>query len=118
MVTLEQHHILMDECKEWVNKLKDLKEVIAELRSELYVFAPGKIDHEVLKGIEHFHNQFHIQSINIHDLKHEIKHHIVDAEHHPNFGHRIPHHKVKEHFDFMVKNIDDLKTEFHTFIGV
>jgi len=117
MVTLEQHHQLIDECKEWVSNLKDLKDEIAVLRSELYAFAPGKTDHETLKGIEHFHNQFHIQSINIHDLKHEIKHHIQEAEHHPNFGHRIPHHNIKDKLDLFTKNFNELEEEFHQFIG-
>lgn len=117
MVTEEQHHLLIDECKEWVSKLKELKEEVAALRSELYVFAPGKTDHETLKGIEHFHNQFHVQSINIHDLKHEIKHHIQEAEHHPNFGNRIPHRHVKDHFDLFTKVFNELKDEFHQFIG-
>ena len=117
MVTVEQHHLLLDECKQWVTNLKEYKHDIAILRSELYIFAPGKTDHETLKQIEHYHNQFHIQSINIHDLKHEIKHHIQEAEHHPNFGHRIPHHNMKEKYDLLVKNLNNLKEEFHSFIN-
>ena len=35
-----------------------------KMKDELYQFAPGKTDHDVQMGIEHFHNQFHIQLIN------------------------------------------------------
>ena len=87
-----------------------------ELKTELYYFAPGKTDYDVLLGIEHYHNQFHIQLINIHDLKHEIKYHVNDAERHPNFGHRIPHHYIKDKVDMLFADLDKLEIDFHQFI--
>jgi hypothetical protein len=117
MVTEAQHRTLIDECSQWVKILVSYREKINKLKTELYFFAPGKTDHDVLIGIEHFHNQFHIQLINIHDLKHEIRHHISEAERHPNFGHRIPHHYIKDKLDFLVNDLDKLEVEFHTFIN-
>jgi hypothetical protein len=117
MVTEAQHHALIDECKAWYNQLASYRTKINNLKNELYYFAPGKTDQETLIGIEHFHNQFHIQLINIHDLKHEIKQHVHDAELHPNFGHRIPHHHVKDKVNMLIADLDKLEQEFHDFVN-
>ena len=82
-------------------------------------FISRKLGTKLLKipGIEHFHNQFHIQLINLHDLKHEIKHHIFEAEKHPNFGHRIPHHYLKDKLDILFNFLEKLETDFHHFMN-
>ncbi len=116
MVTAEQHRTLIDECQKWYEILANYREKLNKLKTELYFFAPGKTDHDVLAEIEHYHNQFHIQLINIHDLKHEIRHHIQEAERHPNFGHRIPHHHLKEKLDMLVADLEKLDQDFHQFI--
>ncbi len=116
MLTETQHNEMIGECRAWHDILVSYRQKLNELKTELYRFAPGKTDHDVLTGIEHFHNQFHIQLINIHDLKHEIRHHVLDAEKHPNFGHRIPHHNIKDKFDMLVADLDVLENEFHQFI--
>lgn len=117
MYTEAQQRTLVDECHKWHDELVAYREKINKLKSELYYFAPGKTDHDVLLGIEHFHNQFHIQLINIHDLKHEIKQHLKEAERHPTFGHRIPHHYMHEKLETLENDINKLGDEFHTFIN-
>jgi hypothetical protein len=117
MVTVAEHQALLAECDQWREQLRMAKEDINQLRSELYLAAAGKTDKEFLKEVEHYHNQFHIQLINIHDIKHAIKHHIADAEHHPNFGHKIPHHNLELQFKQQVADIQQLKNDFHRFIG-
>lgn len=116
MITETQYKSLIDECKTWMGILSGYREKMNHLKSELYLFAPGKTEHEVLEGIEHFHNQFHIQLINIHDLKHEIRHHLHEAERHPNFGHRIPHHYIKDKYDMLITDLDKLDQDFHQFV--
>lgn len=116
MVTETQNRSLIDECKNWHGILVSYREKINNCKSELYHFAPGKTDHGILEGIEHFHNQFHIQLINIHDLKHEIRHHVHEAERYPNIGHRIPHHYIKDKHDMLIADLDKLTEEFHGFI--
>lgn len=116
MVTEAQHRSLVDECKQWHDILVSYRKKLNELKTELYYFAPGKTDHDVLLGIEHYHNQFHIQLINIHDLKHEIRFHVNEAERHPNFGHRIPHHYIKDKLDMLLTDLDKLEQDFHQFI--
>lgn len=117
MITEEQHLALIDECKKWKQELTTFREKINKLKNELYLFAPGKTDHQTVEGIEHFHNQFHIQLINLHDLKHEIKHHIFEAEKHPKFGHRIPHHYLKDKLDILFNFLETLEKDFHQFMN-
>ena len=116
MLTETQYKTMLEECQAWHSVLVTYREKINHLKTELYYFAPGKTDHDVLTGIEHFHNQFHIQLINIHDLKHEIRQHIKEAERHPTFGNRIPHHYIKDKLDIQVADLDGLEQEFHQFI--
>jgi hypothetical protein len=118
MVTAADHQALLADCEQWLENLRQHRETINHLRNELYTAAAGKTEQEFLKEVEHYHNQFHIQQINIHDLKHEIKHHIAEAQHHPNFGHRIPHHYIQEKYDLLIADIDKLADDFHLFIGV
>ncbi|HMU72540.1 MAG TPA: hypothetical protein PLK54_02390 [Ferruginibacter sp.] len=116
MYTEAQQRTLVEECHKWIDELVAYREKINKLKSELYYFAPGKTDHDVLLNIEHFHNQFHIQLINIHDLKHEIRSHLKEAERHPTFGHRIPHHYVHEKLETLENDINKLEEEFHAFV--
>ncbi len=118
MVTAADHQAMLADCKQWLEDLRQHRETINHLRNELYTAAAGKTDHDYLKEVEHYHNQFHIQQINIHDLKHEIRHHIAEAEHHPNFGHRIPHHNIELKYKSLMEDIDKLADDFHLFIGV
>lgn len=118
MVTEAEHLALLADCKQWLNNLRQQRETINSLRNELYMAAAGKTDHDFLMEVEHYHNQFHIQQINVHDLKHQIKHHIADAEHHPNFGHRIPHHQLELQYQQLVADIDKLASDFHAFVGM
>lgn len=117
MVTAADHQALLADCKQWLDNLRQHRETINHLRNELYTAAAGKTSKEFLLEVEHFHNQFHIQQINIHDLKHTIKHHIHEAERHPNFGHRIPHHNIEEQYTILIADIDKLADDFHLFIG-
>jgi hypothetical protein len=117
MITAAQQKPLIEECNKWYDILATYREKINKLKNELYFFAPGKKNNEVLLGIEHFHSQFHIQLINIHDLKHEIRYHVNEAEHYPNIGHRIPHHIIKDKLDMLLLDLDKLEKDFHQFIN-
>jgi len=117
MITEAQNKTLVDECKNWYDTLASYCKKINDLKRELYFFAPGKTERDILLGVEHFHNQFHIQLINIHDLKHEIKFHVHEAQRYPNIGHRIPHHYIKDKLDLLITDLDKLENEFHQFVN-
>jgi hypothetical protein len=116
MVTTTEHQALLAECQQWREQLRHYREDLNQLRNQLYSAAAGKTDKDFCKEVEHYHNQFHIQSINIHDLKHSIKHHISEAEHHPNFGHKIPHLKIGAEFKALSRDLDQLKNNFQNFL--
>jgi DNA repair exonuclease SbcCD ATPase subunit len=117
MVTVAEHQALLSECEQWKQNLRNAREEINQLKNELYSAAAGQTGQDFLKEVEHYHNQFHIQLINIHDLKHAIRNHVADAEHHPNFGHKIPHHQLEIQYNQLMADIQQLKSDFHRFIG-
>lgn len=118
MVTTTDHQALLTECSQWRENLRRYREDLTGLRNQLYMVAAGKTNPDYLKEVEHYHNQFHIQLINIHDLKHSIRHHIREAEHHPNFGHKIPHHNVELQYQSLTADLDRLKNNFKNFINM
>lgn len=116
MVTAAEHKALLAECEQWRQELRSHREELTNLRNQLYTAAAGKTDHDYLMEVEHYHNQFHIQLINIHDLKHAIKSHCAQAELHPNFGHKIPHHQLLDQFNMLLADIDKLKSDYKNFL--
>ena len=117
MYTAEQHQMLLEECKQWHDDLDKCRDQINVMKHELYHFAPGKTNKDTLMSIEHFHNQFHIQLINVHDVAHELKHHLAEAKHHPELGPRVEHHRIKDKLDMLLNDCKNLDTEFHVLIN-
>ena len=74
MVTTETSP-LSQECSNWRTTLRDYRNRIQMLKQQLPQMAGRYHDKEDLLQIDHFENQFHIQLINIHDLKQLIKNH-------------------------------------------
>src|SRR5215207_8608244 len=64
---------LTAECNTWRNNLRQYREEVTQSKHRLLEVASRQISKNTLQDIEHFHNQFHIQLINIHDLKQAIK---------------------------------------------
>ena len=63
------------ECSSWREQLRSYRNEMSQLRDQLQLMASGEKDKDVLTEVEHYHNQFYIQQINIHDLKQAIKSH-------------------------------------------
>lgn len=105
---------LVEEANIWYETLVSYRERIKNLKDQLYYFATGKDDVEIRKNVDHFHNQFHIQLVNVHDLKHDVKRHLLEldkgseqaAEHHA---------KIQEKVNFIVAYLNDLEEEFSSF---
>ncbi|MBI1342690.1 MAG: hypothetical protein GC171_07150 [Terrimonas sp.] len=66
---------LSRECGDWRDTLRSLRDQLIGCQSQLQTFASRSLSKEQLTAVEHFHNQFHIQLINIHDLKQAVKAH-------------------------------------------
>jgi predicted nucleic acid-binding Zn-ribbon protein len=73
---------LSQECNAWRETLRSYRDDFSQLKNRLQELAGRQTHREVLLEIEHLDNQFHIQLINIHDLKKAIKNHQhrIDSE--------------------------------------
>jgi len=76
MVTTTDVGQLAGECTLWIDTLKSFKQKFTNHRNQLQQNSAEQTQHDVLLEIEHLHNQFHIQLINIHDLKQAVKRHL------------------------------------------
>ena len=66
---------LSGECNSWREKLRSYREELSNDEAQLRQIAGRQLSKDQLLDVEHLHNQFHIQLINIHDLKQSIKAH-------------------------------------------
>ncbi len=66
---------LTRECNDWRAVLRSLRDTLTLSKKELQDAAGSSLSRDQLTEVEHYHNQFHIQLINIHDLKQAIKSH-------------------------------------------
>ena len=66
---------LSKECNAWRETLRSYRDEFGQLKNRLQVLAGRQTHRDVLLEIEHLDNQFHIQLINIHDLKKAVKNH-------------------------------------------
>jgi archaellum component FlaC len=66
---------LSRECNAWRETLRSYRDDFGQLKNRLQDLAGHQTNRDILLEIEHLDNQFHIQLINIHDLKQAIKLH-------------------------------------------
>jgi len=66
---------LAGECNAWRDTLRSRRNEFTHLKIRLQEVAGRQTHRDVLLEVEHLYNQFHIQLINIHDLKQSIKIH-------------------------------------------
>lgn len=70
---------LSSECTAWIDALKSFKQQFNGHKNLLQQHCAEQTHHDVLLEVEHLHNQFHIQLINIHDLKQSVKRHMNEV---------------------------------------
>ncbi len=66
---------LSSECSEWRQILRNYREEFQDSKKVLQNLCSKTLSKQHYQDVEHYHNQFHIQLINIHDLKQLIKSH-------------------------------------------
>jgi hypothetical protein len=76
MVTTTEVGQLASECTLWIDTLRSFRNKFTEYKKQLQHYSLDQTQHDVLLEIEHLYNQFHIQLINIHDLKQSVKRHM------------------------------------------
>lgn len=117
MLTETKHQPLLDEAKQWIDHLATYGESINEMKGKFYKWAAGKTDHDVLVQIEHFHNQFHIQLINLHDLKHSMRQYMKQLSQIPELDYSMLHQKLDDQYKFLIHELDQLQAEFKAFVS-
>jgi hypothetical protein len=114
---------LTRECNGWREKLRNCKEEFTENEVKLQKAAAQPLSKEQLQDVEHLHNQFHIQLINIHDLKQSIK--IHDRK--MNFEMAVfngtanedtlsRHESLSDEFHSLEQTLQELSMEFNEFL--
>ena len=123
MVTTEVAQ-LSKECNAWREALRSYRDQFGQLKLTLLKIAGRQTLKEDLLQMEHLDNQLHIQLINIHDLKQNIKAHDkkLHVEMHNADG-KISDDSLSDHenlyddYQSLEHRLNDLKQEFEYFAG-
>lgn len=109
---------LTEDCNTWRAKMRQYREEFTALKDQLRQIALRATRHDQLRDVEHYENQFHIQLINIHDLKHSIKVHDykIDSNGRVNHTTLAEHQHLYTEFNRLQQLLEDLKTRFTQFI--
>lgn len=105
------------ECADWRQALRTFRDELGHDKKELESLCRAAHSKEQLHEIEHLHNQFHIQLINIHDLKQTIKAHErrLQLESPPSDDLLTQHEELFDRFSGMEATLEALRNEFNTF---
>lgn len=114
---------LSSECNTWREQLRQLREEFTTDETRLQKVAKQTLSKEQLQDVEHLHNQFHIQLINIHDLKQAIKAH----DRRMNFEKAAfngsvnedsftRHENLLEEYQALQQTLQDLRNKFNNFL--
>ena len=122
MVTVDISQ-LSGECNTWRDSLRSCRDDLNNFKKQLQQTASRNLSRDQLHDVEHYHNQFHIQLINVHDLKQSIKAHDrrVQFETSANSGQIAEdtiaeHERLFEEFQSLDSTIKNLREEFNDFV--
>lgn len=114
---------LSGECNAWRESLRQYRDELTQHKNRLQQVAGQPLSKDQLRDVEHLHNQFHIQLINIHDLKQSIKMHDrrLAFEASANNGHVneetvAQHETIFEQFQSLENTLQGLREEFNEFL--
>jgi hypothetical protein len=115
---------LTGECNSWREQLRKYREEFSQDKARLQDAASRTLSKEQLQDVEHLHNQFHIQLINVHDLKHAIKSHEQKISYEMNVNNgKLSHELMAEHdalldqYQSLEITLQDLREEFDQFLS-
>ena len=114
---------LSTECNDWREQLRQFRKEFTNDEASLRKAASQPLSKTQLRDVEHLHNQFHIQLINIHDLKQIIKAHDrkmnferVAFNGTVNEDSYTKHESLQEEFQELTQTLQDLRNEFNLFL--
>lgn len=121
-MVLEEISQLIEDCNVKREVLVQHREKIHSLQKELLKFAAISLPKDDLTDLEHYQNQFHIQLINIHDLRHDLKMHQqrlkTELHIHEDVSDNViqKHKEMDGHFETLAKLLEDLEEDFNAFL--
>jgi len=114
---------LSGECNAWREQLRKYREEFTQNENKLRQVAAQTLSKEQLQDVEHLHNQFHIQLINIHDLKQSIKNHDRKMNFEKDtFNGSInedclsSHERLHSEYQHLEQTLNDIQSEFGDFL--
>ncbi|RYZ21660.1 MAG: hypothetical protein EOO16_12200 [Chitinophagaceae bacterium] len=113
---------LTSETAEWRQILRNYRDEFQECKKLLQDSAKDTV-REQLMELEHFDNQFHIQLINIHDLKQEIKQHERRINFERTNGDQLSndtfsqHERLLDAFLTLENGLQQLRFDFRDFVN-
>ncbi len=123
MVQVETSQLIA-ECNEWRQTLRDHRESFTRNKTRLQEAASRQLTRSQLEDVEHLHNQFHIQLINIHDLKQAIKAHSREIDYEMNVQNgrlrtetQHIHENLNGRFVSLIQTLENLRSEFESFLS-
>jgi hypothetical protein len=111
---------LVAECTEWRQILRNYREEFQECKKALADICRQTLSKGQLQDVAHFDSQFHIQLINIHDLKQSIKLHerAIQLEgDHPSGQTFSKHEHLLSEFLSLEAMLQELRQDFKQFIS-
>jgi hypothetical protein len=113
---------LTTEAAEWHQILRNYREEFQLCRKSLQEICRKSLSKDQLQEVEHFDNQFHIQLINIHDVKQAIKQHERDVQYETENGEvsdkvHSNHEDLLDRFLSLENTLQELRDEFRYFVS-
>ena len=114
---------LTGECNTWRETLRKHRDELTQNKDRLQQVASQTLSKEQLQEVGHLHNQFHIQLINVHDLKQAIKMHDrnLSLEVSANAGQvneetLAKHESILDEYQALEHTLSGLQEEFNNFL--
>jgi hypothetical protein len=113
---------LAAECSTWRDALRKSRDELTQNKIALQQAAGHPLSKDQLQQVEHLQNQFHIQLINIHDLKHAIKTQCKSMDFElQNAGHLkeetfAKHEDLFDQYQNLSATLQELRIEFDGFL--
>lgn len=115
---------LSGECNTWREGLRQYRDELSKDKKKLQDAASQPLSKDQLQDVEHLHNQFHIQLINIHDLKHAIKTHEQKMNYEKSAHNGMlqaetvaEHENLLDQYQTLDLTLQDLRAEFEGFLS-
>ncbi len=112
MVTTTEVGQLAGECNLWLDTLRSFRNRFNNFKTILQDIVRDQTQRDILLEVEHLQNQFHIQLINIHDLKQSVKRHMARINYERSTQGHISDDVLARH-EYLYDEYQHLETTLH-----